>query len=337
MVYDAPLGLDEAPRRPRLLPGRRSTPLVAPVTAEPKLRKLLRNMAYVGVLARLLGIELAEVERAIGKQFGEKAKARELNVAAARAGFEHAATLEKRDPLRVRAAWTRPRARSSSTATRRPRSARSSRGVTVVAWYPITPSSSLVETLSATCGAHRIGPGRQGDLRGRPGGGRARAIGMVDRRRLGGRARDDRDLAAPGISLMSEFAGLAYYAEIPGGDLRRPARRPVHGPARPARRRATCSRPRSSRTATRSTCVLLPGSVEECFTMAVEAFDLAERLQTPVFVMSDLDLGMNIWMSRAVRLPAQPDRPRQGALDGGPRPARRRSGRYEDVDGDGIG
>ena len=112
---------------------------------------------------------------------------------------------------------------------------------------------------------------------------------------------------------MSEFAGLAYYAESPGRDLRHPARRPVHRPADAHRAGRHRSRPRCSRTATPSTSCCCPRSVEECFEMAMEAFDLAERFQTPVFVMSDLDLGMNIWMSDAVHVSREAARPRQGA------------------------
>src|SRR3990172_5994715 len=120
--------------------------LVAGITPEPKLRKLLRNMAYVGVLARLLGVEMAEVERAVRRQFAKKAKAQELNLAAARAGFDGAATLEKVDPYSIRrmdAARDKIIVDGNSAAALGALFA----GVTVVAWYPITPSSSLAETL----------------------------------------------------------------------------------------------------------------------------------------------------------------------------------------------
>ena len=149
VVYDAPLALD-ALRDDLVFYPVAFDKVVEPVTPEPKLRKLVRNMAYVGVLARLLRIDMAEVERAIAKQFGRKQKARDLNVAAARAGFEYAATLEKRDAYEVR--------RMDATGGKIIVDGNAAcaigalfAGVTVVTWYPITPSSSLVESLIPGC------------------------------------------------------------------------------------------------------------------------------------------------------------------------------------------
>jgi len=145
VVYDAPLALAEV-REDLVFYPVAFDKIVEPITTDAKLRKLLKNMAYVGVLARLLSIEVGEVEAAIGKQFGRKAKARELNVAAARAGFEHAAAIEKRDPFSVR--------RMDATRGKIIVDGNSAcaigsmfAGVTVVTWYPITPSTSLVESL----------------------------------------------------------------------------------------------------------------------------------------------------------------------------------------------
>src|SRR5574340_103241 len=130
--------------------------VVAPVSSDARLRKLLRNMAYVGVLARLLSVDLAEVEAAIGKVFGGKARARELNVAAARAGFEHAAGLQKRDRLQVRR-MDANRGKVLVDGNAAAAMGALFAGVTVVAWYPITPSSSLVETLISDLRKHRVG------------------------------------------------------------------------------------------------------------------------------------------------------------------------------------
>src|SRR5581483_5029533 len=132
--------------------------LVAPVCPEAKLRKLVRNMIYVGIVAKLLGIEMPEVERAIRNQFATKQKAANLNLAAVKAGFDYAsATLPKRDPYHIE--------RMDKTAGKIIIDGNSAAalgcmfaGVTVVTWYPITPSSSLVETLIDYMKEHRIGP-----------------------------------------------------------------------------------------------------------------------------------------------------------------------------------
>jgi 2-oxoglutarate ferredoxin oxidoreductase subunit alpha len=332
VVYDAPLGLEKL-RQDLVFYPVAFDAVIAPVTSEPKLRKLLRNMAYVGVLARLLGIELAEVERAIGKQFGAKAKARDLNVAAARAGFEHAATLEKRDPLRVE--------RLDRTAGKIVVDGNAAAaygalfaGVTVVTWYPITPSSSLVETLSAELRRHRVGPDGKATFAVVQAEDELSAIGMAVGAGWAG-ARAMTATSGPGLSLMAEFAGLAYYAEIPVVvfDVQRVG--PSTGLPTRTQQGDVLSAALLSHGDTRH-AVLLPGSVEECFSMAVDAFDLAERLQTPVFVLSDLDLGMNVWMAEPFEYPARPldrgkvlskeDLDRLGGFS-----------RYADVDGDGIG
>jgi 2-oxoglutarate ferredoxin oxidoreductase subunit alpha len=307
--------------------------LVEHLTKEPKLRRLLRNMAYVGVLARLLSIEMAEIEHAIEKQFPGKPKARDLNVAAARAGFEHAATIEKRDPLVVR--------RMDATAGKVLVDGNAAAamgalfaGVTVVSWYPITPSSSLVETLIGYLRKYRIDPDGKATFAVVQAEDELAAVGMAIGAGWAG-ARAMTATAGPGVSLMSEFAGLAYYAEIPAVifDVQRVG--PSTGlPTRTAQG-DVLSTAFLSHGDTRHV-LLFPGSVEECFTLAVDAFDLAERLQAPVFVMTDLDLGMNVWMSDPFPYPARPldrgkvlskeDLDRLGGF-----------ARYADVDGDGIG
>ncbi|HEY6006023.1 MAG TPA: 2-oxoacid:acceptor oxidoreductase family protein, partial [Anaeromyxobacter sp.] len=211
-IYDAPLALERI-REDLVLYPVPFDKLVEPVTSEPKLRKLLRNMAYVGVLARLLSVEMAEVEAAIAKQFGKKAKARDLNVAAARAGFEHAATIEKRDPFVVR--------RMDATKGKIIVDGNAAcaigamfAGVTVVTWYPITPSSSLVETLISYLRKYRIGPDGKATFAVVQAEDELAAVGMVIGAGWAG-ARAMTATAGPGISLMSEFVGLGYYAEVP--------------------------------------------------------------------------------------------------------------------------
>ena len=331
-IYDTPLALD-AVRQDLVLYPVPFDKLVEPVTGEPKLRKLLRNMAYVGVLARLLSIEMAEVEQAIAKQFGKKAKARDLNVAAARAGFEFAATLEKRDPFTVRRMdATRGKLMVDGNAACAIGALFA--GVTVVTWYPITPSSSLVETLITYLRKYRTGPDGKATYAVVQAEDELSSIGMAIGAGWAG-ARSMTATAGPGISLMSEFIGLGYYAEVPAVifDVQRVG--PSTGlPTRTAQGDVLSTAFLSH--GDTQHVLLFPGSVEECFTLAVEAFDLAERLQTPVFVMTDLDLGMNVWMSDPFPYPEK-------AIDRGKVLSKadleRLGGfaRYKDVDGDGIG
>jgi 2-oxoglutarate ferredoxin oxidoreductase subunit alpha len=207
-------------------------------------------------------------------------------------------------------------------------------GVTVVAWYPITPSSSLTESLIAACRKHRMGPDGKATFAIVQAEDELAAVGMVIGAGWAG-ARAMTATSGPGISLMSEFVGLAYFAEIPAviWDVQRVG--PSTGlPTRTAQG-DLLSTAYLSHGDTRHV-VLIPGSVEECFTMAGEALDLAERFQTPVFVLSDLDLGMNVWMSDPFPYPERP-------LDRGKvlsKAELEKAGtfaRYADVDGDGIG
>jgi 2-oxoglutarate/2-oxoacid ferredoxin oxidoreductase subunit alpha len=333
VVFDAPLDLaglrDDLVFYP--VPFDR---LVEPVAPDARLRKLLRNMAYVGVLARLLGIEPAEVERAIGKVFGKKARARELNVAAARAGHEFAATLPKRDGLRVERREGGNQGKIIVDGNTAAALGALFAGVTVVTWYPITPSSSLVETLIGYLRKHRVGPGGEPTFAVVQAEDELAAVGMAIGAGWAG-ARAMTATAGPGISLMGEFAGLGYFAEIPAVifDVQRVG--PSTGLPTRTSQGDVLSTAFLSHGDTRQV-LLFPGTVEECFTMGVEAFDLAERLQTPVFVLSDLDLGMNNWMADPFPYPERPlDRGKVlGAAD-----LERLGGfaRYRDVDGDGIG
>ncbi|HET6440456.1 MAG TPA: 2-oxoacid:acceptor oxidoreductase subunit alpha [Anaeromyxobacter sp.] len=332
VVYDAPLGLDSL-RDDLIFYPVPFDRLVEPVTSEPKLRKLLRNMAYVGVLARLLGVDPAEVDGAIGRVFGKKARARELNQAASRAGFEWAAGLEKRDGLRVeRMDLTRGKLIIDGNAAAALGALFG--GVTVVTWYPITPSSSLVESLIGYLRQYRLGPDGKPTFAVVQAEDELAAIGMVIGAGWAG-ARAMTATAGPGISLMSEFAGLGYFAEVPAVifDVQRVG--PSTGLPTRTSQGDVLSTAFLSHGDTQQV-LLFPGSVEECFTMGVEAFDLAERLQTPVFVLSDLDLGMNNWMADPFPYPQRP-------IDRGKVLSRedldRLGGfaRYRDVDGDGIG
>jgi 2-oxoglutarate ferredoxin oxidoreductase subunit alpha len=207
-------------------------------------------------------------------------------------------------------------------------------GVTVVAWYPITPSSSLPETPIGYMRKYRLdketGKATFAIVQAED---EIASIGMVIGAGWAG-ARAMTSTAGPGISLMGEFAGLAYYAEVPGVvfDIQRVG--PSTGlPTRTAQQ-DIISTAFLSHGDTKQ-ILLIPASVEECYTMSMDAFDLAERFQTLVFVMSDLDLGMNTWMSRTF---AYPERPldRGKVLDEATLKRLGEWGRYKDVDGDGI-
>jgi 2-oxoglutarate/2-oxoacid ferredoxin oxidoreductase subunit alpha len=333
VIYDEPLKLN-ALRTDLVFYPAPFDKLVAPVCPDAKLRKLVRNMIYDGMLARLLGIDLGEMDRALGKQLAKKAKALALNQAALRAGFEFAsANLEKRDPFGVeRMGETAGKILIEGNAAAAIGCMMA--GVTVVTWYPITPSSSLCETLTTYMRRYRMdkatGKATFAIVQAED---ELSALGMA----LGAGwvgARSMTATAGPGISLMAEFTGLGYYAEVPAVifDIQRVG--PSTGlPTRTAQG-DILSTALLSHGDTRHP-MLLPSSVSEVYEMAIQAFDLAERLQTPIFVMSDLDLGMNTWMSEPFGYPERPiDRGK--VLTSGQLQAMGEWGRYKDVDGDGI-
>src|SRR5713226_6965570 len=335
VVYDEPLKLNALRSDLHFYPVPFDK-LVGPVCPEAKLRKLVRNMIYDGILANLLSIDLEEMRKAVFKQFGKrKAKAAELNMGALTAGFDYAAqNLTKVDPFRVEkmnATAGKIIIEGNSAAALGSMFA----GVTVVTWYPITPSSSLVETLIGYLKRFRIdketGKATYAVVQAED---ELASIGMALGAGWAG-ARSMTSTAGPGISLMSEFVGLGYYAEIPAVifDVQRVG--PSTGlPTRTAQG-DIISTALLSHGDTRHP-LFFPCSPEECFSMAVDAFDFAEHFQTPVFVMTDLDLGMNNWMADRFDYPTKPikrgkvltaeDLERLGGF-----------ARYKDVDGDGIG
>src|SRR5690242_9228472 len=299
VVYDQPLKLD-ALRNDLVFYPVPFDKLVTPVCPDAKLRRLVRNMIYDGILAKLLGIDLALMEKALGKQLGKKAKAVTLNAGALKAGWDYAeANLTKQDPYAIE-----PMNETAGKILIEGNQAAAigcmMAGVTVVAWYPITPSSSLCESLIGYMKKYRVdkttGKATFAIVQAED---EIASLGMVVGASWAG-ARAMTATAGPGISLMSEFAGLAYYAETPAVifDVQRVG--PSTGlPTRTAQgdllQTAFLSHGDTKHV------MLFPCSVEESYTMAMEAFDLAEQFQTPVFVMMDLDLGMNNWMSEIGR------------------------------------
>jgi len=333
VLYDEPLALDKV-RSDLIFYAVPYDKLVAAVCPEAKLRKLIKNMIYVGVAAQLLEVDFSEVEKAIRKQFATKAKAATLNLAAAKAGYDYsAANLKKLDPFYI-ARLDKTKGKIIVDGNSAAALGCMFAGCTVVTWYPITPSSSLVETMIEYMKEHRVGPDGKATFAIVQAEDELAAIGMVIGAAWAG-ARSMTATAGPGISLMAEFTGLAYYVEIPAviWDIQRVG--PSTGLPTRTSQGDVLSTAFLSHGDTKH-IMLFPNSVSECFSMAQEAFDLAEHFQTPVFVMSDLDLGMNNWMSDPFPYPDKPidrgkvlskaDIEKTGGFS-----------RYKDVDGDGIG
>lgn len=331
-VYDDPLSLS-ALRSDITFYSVPFDKLVAPVCPDAKLRRLVKNMLYVGVVDFLLGIDLDESEKAVAKQFGKKKRAADLNIAAVRAGFDYAkATFTKQDPFFIEA-MNENQGKIIIDGNAAAALGCMFAGVTVVTWYPITPSTSLIESLIDYLKEYRIGPDGKATFAVVQAEDELAAIGMVLGAAWAG-ARSMTSTSGPGISLMGEFVGLGYYAEIPGVifDVQRVG--PSTGLPTRTMQGDILSTAFLSHGDTKH-IMLLPSSVAECFGMAMEAFDLAEKFQTPVFVMSDLDLGMNNWASDAFKYPEKPIS-RGKVLSAAELQKLGSFGRYKDVDGDGI-
>jgi 2-oxoglutarate ferredoxin oxidoreductase subunit alpha len=312
--------------------------LVTGCCPDARLRKLVTNTIYVGVLGRLLGIEREEIDRAFAKMLRGKAKALEMNRGALDAGWKWAGeNLPKRDRYGVRRpAENRNAGKILVDGNSAAALGAVFAGVSVVSWYPITPSTSLGDAVTDYLDRHR----RDGSS------GKATfaviqaedelaAIGMAVGAGWAG-ARSMTTTSGPGISLMTELVGFAYYAEIPTVivDVQRAG--PSTGlPTRTAQgdllEVATLSHGDTRHP------MLFPSSVAEAFSMTGDAFDGAERWQTPVFVMSDLDLGMNLWPSEPFAYPERPlDRGKVLSEEDLKRLGKGGFARYLDPDGDGI-
>jgi 2-oxoglutarate ferredoxin oxidoreductase subunit alpha len=308
--------------------------ITASICPEVKLRKLVKNMVYVGVVAHHLAIELGVVESGLRRQFSKKQKVFDLNFGAVKAGFDYAQeNLTKRDPFFIE--------RMNKTAGKIIIEGNEAcgmgavfAGVTVVAWYPITPSTSVVESTTALLKKLRVTPEGKATFAVIQAEDELAAIGMVLGAGWAG-ARSMTATSGPGMSLMAEFSGLGYYAEIPGVIINVQRTGPSTGMPTRTQQADLLSAAFLSHGDTRHP-LLLPASMKECFELTQAAFDLAERLQTPVFVLTDTDLGMNNWMSDPFDYPSKPldrgkvltaaDLERLGGF-----------ARYRDVDGDAIG
>ncbi len=333
VVYDEPLKLD-ALRDDLVFYPVPFDSLLGQVSRDVKLRRRVRNMIYDGVLSQLLGVQLEQMEVALRRQFGSKPKVVSINREALDVGFAFAEQhLEKRDPYGIEPMdGTGGRILVDGNAAAAMGCLMA--GVTVVTWYPITPSSSLCETLISYLRKYRVdeetGKATFAVVQAED---EIAALGMAIGSGWAG-ARSMTATSGPGVSLMGEFAGLGYYAEVPAVifDIQRVG--PSTGlPTRTAQGDVLSTAFLSHGDSRHP--LLFPCSPEECYSMAINAFDLAERFQTPVFVMSDLDLGMNTWMSPTFEYPTKPiDRGK--VLDKETLDRIGRFGRYRDVDGDGI-
>ena len=300
----------------------------------PKLAKLVTNIVYVGVLAELLGITDEALHKAVAGQFKGKASAIELNTTALELGRNYAKeNFTKGDPYVVE-----PRAIEQKRFFMEGNEAVALGcifgGVQLLAWYPITPSSSLAEGIIGWLPRVRTNDEGESTCAVIQAEDELAAAGMI----LGAGWAGGRGMTAtsgPGISLMQEFIGLAYFAEIPSvfWDVNRVG--PSTGlPTRT--QQSDLSMLYEGSHGDTQHIVIIPGTVEECFEFGWRAFDISERYQTPVFGLSDLDLGMNRWACEGFSYPDAPmDRGKtireQDVFD-----AMENFGRYRDVDGDGI-
>ncbi|HEY9792065.1 MAG TPA: 2-oxoacid:acceptor oxidoreductase subunit alpha [Candidatus Obscuribacterales bacterium] len=302
-------------------------------TDEVKLRKLLTNMIYVGVVGELLSVDFKEVEKAIATQFEGKKKAIDLNLNAVRKGRDWAKEHLKKEDRYFVEPMNQTQGKIIIDGNAAAALGCMFAGVTVVTWYPITPSSSLCEQLIDYMHEYRVDETGKATYAIVQAEDELAAIGMAIGAGWAG-ARSMTSTSGPGISLMAEFAGLGYFSEIPVVvfDVSRVG--PSTGlPTRTSQADLLFLNVLSH--GDTKHLVLLPGSVAECFDFAVEAFDLSERFQTPVFVMSDLDIGMNNWMSDPFKYPEKPlDRGK--VLNAEQLEKLGKFERYRDVDGDGI-
>jgi 2-oxoglutarate ferredoxin oxidoreductase subunit alpha len=298
-----------------------------------KLKDYLANMVYVGALAHLLDIPLERLDEALSFLFKGKRKTVDSNMAVVRAAYAWAAAnLPRNHPYRIE-----PMAATEGLIMMTGNEAAALGavfgGVTFAAWYPITPSTSVIDALNNYLEQYRRDPQTgeatyavvqaEDELA---------AIGMIVGAGFAG-ARAMTATSGPGISLMAEYVGLAYFAEVPAviWDIQRVG--PSTGlPTRTSQGDVLFTYYLGH--GDTKNVILLPASLAECFEYGYRAFDLADTLQTPVFVLSDLDLGMNNWMSPPFDYPAEPLR--RGKVLSADDVAERGFARYKDIDGDGI-
>lgn len=301
--------------------------------ANAQLRPYVANMVYVGVLAHLIGIDLVQIEAALGAHFGGRQKPIDLNMGVVHAAVQWAKdNLTKTDPFRLEA-MNKTEGTFLIDGNTAGALGAIWGGITFAAWYPITPSTSFADALNAYLPQYRNENGKatysilqaEDELA---------AIGMVIGAGWAG-ARAMTCTSGPGTSLMSEFAGYAYFAEIPAVIWNIQRMGPSTGLPTRVSQGDILSSYFLSHGDTKHVC-LIPASTQECFEFGNTAFDLAERLQTLIIVLSDLDLGMNLWPTHAFDYPDKPlDRGK--VLNAEQLKELGSFKRYADDDGDGVG
>ncbi len=298
-------------------------------------RQLLKNIMYVGVLTALLGIDPDLIAQLIGEQYKGKEKLIKPNLDAFMAGMMHAREhfddalglrVERRAAVGDRVFLDGNTAAALGCVYG---------GATVCAWYPITPSSSVAEAFQRNClrlrvdaatGDHKFAVVQAED--------ELASIGMVIGAGWNG-ARAFTATSGPGVSLMTEFIGLAYFAEIPATIINVQRGGPSTGMPTRTQQADLLACAYASHGDTKHV-LLLPEDPHECFEFAATALDLADRLQTPIFVMTDLDIGMNRWLCAPLRWDDQRRYDRGKVMSREDLESGREFARYKDVDGDGI-
>ncbi|HEX6707741.1 MAG TPA: 2-oxoacid:acceptor oxidoreductase subunit alpha [Albitalea sp.] len=311
------------------------TEMCATRYTDPRERQLLKNIVYVGVLAALLGIEPEVIATLLGEQYKGKAKLIQPNLDAFMLGLHHgrdvlddvlALRVERRDAVGSRIFIEGNAAAALGCVYG---------GATVCAWYPITPSSSLAEAFQKYCSRYRVdkatGTNRYAIVQAED---EIASIGIVIGAGWNG-ARAFTATSGPGVSLMTEFIGLAYFAEIPMTIIDVQRGGPSTGMPTRTQQADLLSCAYASHGDTKHV-LLFPEDPHECFAFAADALDLADRLQTPVFVMTDLDIGMNHRLCEPLRWDDARRYDRGKVMSREDLDSGREFGRYLDVDGDGI-
>jgi 2-oxoglutarate ferredoxin oxidoreductase subunit alpha len=305
------------------------------VYSDPRQRQLFKNIIYVGALSVLLGIEAAVLEKLFAEQYKGKEKLLASNVQALHLGRDFASE-HLQAPLGIRVR------RSDQVGDKIFVDGNSAAalgcvygGATVAAWYPITPSSSVAEAFQAYCAKFRTdaatGRNNYAIVQAED---EIASIGMVVGAGWNG-ARAFTTTSGPGVSLMTEFIGLAYFAEIPVTIINVQRGGPSTGMPTRTQQADLISCAYASHGDTKHV-LLLPEDPHECFEHCAAALDLAERLQTPVFVMTDLDIGMNQRLCEPFQWDDRRSYDRGKVMSAEELEAGKDFGRYKDVDGDGI-